>query len=73
MRKSDLAPKLSDITEYIHSLRFVRQSLSTCLLLYGCSRDTLLTCDMILDDEIKDLPSRFVLHGRCYPITDPGL
>jgi hypothetical protein len=42
------------------SLCFIRQSLATCLLLYGCERSSLLEIRMITEDEIKDLPSRFV-------------
>lgn len=40
-------------------LRFVRLCLAVCLLLYGCERQYLLSHEMILQEEIKNLPSRY--------------
>jgi hypothetical protein len=41
-------------------VRFIRQTLAICLVLYGCERNLLVTAQMIADDEVKDLPSRLV-------------
>jgi hypothetical protein len=43
-----------------HRLRFIRHSLATCLLLYGCERNVIMSLEMITEDEIRGLPSRFV-------------
>lgn len=40
---------------------FIRLSLVTCLLLAGCARDDLIGHGMIVESEILQLPSRFVL------------
>ncbi|KAG1827253.1 uncharacterized protein BJ212DRAFT_1256361 [Suillus subaureus] len=37
---------------------FIRQSLTTCLLLYGCDRAILTSNEMITEEDIKNLPSR---------------
>jgi hypothetical protein len=42
------------------SVRFIRQTLAVCLLLYGCERNALISTQMIIDGEVKDLPSRRV-------------
>lgn len=48
----ELAEELAD------RLCFLRQSLATCLLLYGCDRQGLINLGMILEDEVKNLPAR---------------
>ncbi|KAG1878063.1 hypothetical protein DFJ58DRAFT_648717 [Suillus subalutaceus] len=40
------------------ALTFIRQSLATCLLLYGCDRAMLTSNEMITEEDIKNLPSR---------------
>jgi hypothetical protein len=40
---------------------FIRLSLATCLLLAGCARGDLIGHGMIVESEILQLPSRFVL------------
>ena len=40
---------------------FLRQSLSTCLLLYGCERNKLLSTGMVVHEEITGLLSRYVI------------
>jgi hypothetical protein len=37
---------------------FIRQSLASCLLLYGCDRNTLIDLNMLGDADMKGLPSR---------------
>ncbi len=41
-------------------LQIIRQSLATCLLLYGCEREFLLSSGLVLETEIRGLPSRWV-------------
>ncbi|KDQ60796.1 hypothetical protein JAAARDRAFT_173016 [Jaapia argillacea MUCL 33604] len=50
---------------------FIRRSLATCLLLFGCERGTLLTLGMVTDDEIDGLPSRRKLTARASMLSDP--
>ncbi|TFK89146.1 hypothetical protein K466DRAFT_545801 [Polyporus arcularius HHB13444] len=52
-------------------LQIIRQSLATCLLLYGCEREFLLSSGLVLETEIRGLPSRRKLHGRAATVTDP--
>ncbi|KAI0780831.1 hypothetical protein BD413DRAFT_500442 [Trametes elegans] len=52
-------------------VRLIRQSLSACLLLYGCDRAFLQTSGLIEEDEVRTLPSRRKLHARNNTITDP--
>jgi hypothetical protein len=40
---------------------FIRLSLATCLLLAGCARGDLIGHGMVVESEILQLPSRFVL------------
>ncbi|KAI0079929.1 hypothetical protein K474DRAFT_1638767 [Panus rudis PR-1116 ss-1] len=52
-------------------IRFVRQSLAICLLLYGCDRETLKSTGMILQEEIARLPSRRKINSRASALSDP--
>lgn len=45
---------------FIFRLTFVRQSLGSCLLLYGVERATLQDAGFLREDEVRDLPSRYV-------------
>lgn len=47
------------LTAYFRTT-FIRQSLATCLLLYGCDREALKSGGIILEEEIKVLVSRKV-------------
>ncbi|KAF8831271.1 hypothetical protein HHX47_DHR1000685 [Lentinula edodes] len=49
---------------------FIKQSLVTCLLLYGCDREKLQSTDLVTKDDIKDLPHRRIL-GRESQLLDP--
>ncbi|KAJ7709877.1 hypothetical protein B0H17DRAFT_1029591 [Mycena rosella] len=51
-------------------LNFIRKSLGTCLLLYGCDRTKIAELDLITEKEIEDLPSRR-LNVRGGAMTDP--
>ncbi|KAH9946036.1 uncharacterized protein BXZ73DRAFT_86240 [Epithele typhae] len=70
-----IGPQLVQYLQAYHRvedvLQVIRQSLATCLLLYGCDRTYLQTCGMILEDEVKGLPSRRKLHARNQSVTDP--
>ncbi len=46
-----------------YSLQVIRQSLATCLLLYGCNRAFLISSGLVLESEVRGLPSRYV--ARC--------
>ncbi|KAG1753463.1 hypothetical protein EDB19DRAFT_1903124 [Suillus lakei] len=48
---------------------FIRQSLATCLLLYGCDRAMLISTGMMTEEDIKNLPSR--QNTRIAQVTDP--
>ncbi|KAK7693413.1 hypothetical protein QCA50_002981 [Cerrena zonata] len=50
---------------------FIRQSLATCLLLYGCDREGMKGGGIILEEEIKVLVSRRKLNSRASMLTDP--
>ncbi|KAG0707722.1 hypothetical protein DFH29DRAFT_594927 [Suillus ampliporus] len=50
---------------------FIRQSLATCLLLYGCDRAMLVSNGMITEEDIKNLPSRRKQNTRVAHATDP--
>ncbi|TDL27495.1 hypothetical protein BD410DRAFT_782583 [Rickenella mellea] len=50
---------------------FIRQSLATCLLLYGCERRHLLSVGMVKEHEINHLPSRRKASLRPLPNVDP--
>ncbi|KAI0748219.1 hypothetical protein C8Q80DRAFT_1104066 [Daedaleopsis nitida] len=52
-------------------LQVIRQSLSTCLVLYGCERGFLLSSGMVLESEIRGLPSRRKLNARAVTGPDP--
>ncbi|OAX44683.1 hypothetical protein K503DRAFT_196614 [Rhizopogon vinicolor AM-OR11-026] len=53
------------------ALSFIRQSLATCLLLYGCDRAMLVSNGMVLDEDIENLPSRRKQGTRVARATDP--
>ncbi|KAJ4487923.1 hypothetical protein J3R30DRAFT_3280032 [Lentinula aciculospora] len=48
----------------------IRQSLVTCLLLYGCSREKLQSMGFVTESDLKDLPHRRIL-GRESRLLDP--
>lgn len=50
---------------------FIRQSLATCLLLYGCDRALLTSNEMVTEEDIKNLPSRRKQDTRMAQTTDP--
>ncbi len=52
-------------------MQVIRQSLATCLLLYGCDRTFLISSGLILESEIQGLPSRRKLNARGATVTDP--
>ncbi|KAJ3801305.1 hypothetical protein GGU11DRAFT_741651 [Lentinula aff. detonsa] len=56
------------------SVLFIRHSLATCLLLYGCDRDKLQSMGLVTKDDIKDLPHRVTIRrilGRESQLLDP--
>ncbi|KAF9464728.1 hypothetical protein BDZ94DRAFT_1255766 [Collybia nuda] len=53
------------------SKSFVRVSLGTCLLLYGCDRRKIIELGMIKESDIKALPSRRKHNGRGSMVVDP--
>ncbi|KAG2078289.1 hypothetical protein BDR04DRAFT_1131999 [Suillus decipiens] len=53
------------------ALTFIRQSLATCLLLYGCDRAMLTSNEMITEADIKNLPSRRKQNIRAVQPIDP--
>ncbi|KAF8636667.1 hypothetical protein AX17_003473 [Amanita inopinata Kibby_2008] len=53
------------------ALQFIRQSLSVCLLLYGCERKKLLELGIIMNDETMNLPTRRKANNRRSLPTDP--
>ncbi|KIY43409.1 hypothetical protein FISHEDRAFT_10379, partial [Fistulina hepatica ATCC 64428] len=55
----------------IASLRFVRMSLATCLLLYGCDRAKLLSLGLVLQEEVENLPSRRKMASAATGSMDP--
>lgn len=58
------------LTSLIYRVQVIRQSLATCLLLYGCDRAFLTSSGLILESEIQGLPSRRKLNARG-AVTDP--
>ncbi|KAF5365590.1 hypothetical protein D9758_003325 [Tetrapyrgos nigripes] len=62
---------LKDGSGRTDALRFIRQSLATCLLLYGCDRQALIREKMVHDDEINELPSRRKMAIRASEFSDP--
>ncbi|KAI1795782.1 hypothetical protein LXA43DRAFT_1163651 [Ganoderma leucocontextum] len=52
-------------------VQVIRQSLATCLLLYGCDRTFLISSGVILESEIQGLPSRRKLNARGATVADP--
>ncbi|KAI0797914.1 hypothetical protein C8Q75DRAFT_845203 [Abortiporus biennis] len=68
----------TQILEYMHTRRklsdvvlFLRRTLATCLLLYGCERNRLITLGMVQTEETQHLPSRRKLHSRASAMNDP--
>ncbi|KAF8894642.1 hypothetical protein BD779DRAFT_1502197 [Infundibulicybe gibba] len=53
------------------ALSFIRRSLATCLLLYGCDRTRLIDAKLIELAEVYNLPSRRKLHARGSMMSDP--
>ncbi|KAI9070388.1 hypothetical protein FKP32DRAFT_1586228 [Trametes sanguinea] len=53
------------------ALQVIRQSLATCLLLYGCDRTFLQSAGFIEEKEVQGLPSRRKVNARNNTITDP--
>ncbi|KAI0322233.1 hypothetical protein OF83DRAFT_1279816 [Amylostereum chailletii] len=47
-----------------NALYFIRVTLATCLLLAGCERDALIRRGFILEEEVRNLPSRRTLNSR---------
>ena len=43
---------------------FLKQSLATCLLLFGCERERIISLGFVKETEIADLPSRRKLNAR---------
>ncbi|SJL00441.1 uncharacterized protein ARMOST_03754 [Armillaria ostoyae] len=62
---------LSGGTHIKNVLHFIRQTLATCLLLYGCNRTEVMELEMIYNDEIKDIPSRRKINIRSSIVSDP--
>ncbi|PBK96908.1 hypothetical protein ARMGADRAFT_1010439 [Armillaria gallica] len=62
---------LSGGTHIQDVLHFIRQTLATCLLLYGCNRTKVTELEMIYNDEIKDIPSRRKINIRSSIVSDP--
>ncbi|KAK0459777.1 uncharacterized protein EV420DRAFT_1620288 [Desarmillaria tabescens] len=62
---------LSGGTHIKDVLDFIRQTLATCLLLYGCNRTKVVEMEMIYNDEVKDLPSRRKINVRSSIVSDP--
>ncbi|KAK0210802.1 hypothetical protein DFS33DRAFT_1251098 [Desarmillaria ectypa] len=54
-----------------YRLDFIRQTLATCLLLYGCNRTKVVELGMVYNDEIKDMPSRRKINIRSSIVSDP--
>ncbi|KAG7452502.1 uncharacterized protein BT62DRAFT_879722 [Guyanagaster necrorhizus] len=52
-------------------LAFIRQTLATCLLLYGCNRSKIVDLEMVHNDEIKDMASRRKINIRSSIVSDP--
>lgn len=47
-----------------HRITFLKQSLATCLLLFGCERERIILLGFVKETEIADLPSRRKLNAR---------
>ncbi|KAI8998560.1 hypothetical protein BD414DRAFT_519687 [Trametes punicea] len=67
----DLVARLQSRESTADALRLIRQSLSACLLLYGCDRGFLQSAGLIEEKEIRGLPSRRKLNARNNTISDP--
>uniref|UniRef100_A0A0W0F9A2 Uncharacterized protein n=1 Tax=Moniliophthora roreri TaxID=221103 RepID=A0A0W0F9A2_MONRR len=52
------------------SIAMIRQSLATCLLLYGCDRKTVAN-NLVLEEEVEAFPSRRKLTNRISEVVDP--
>lgn len=45
-------------------IAFLKQSLATCLLLFGCEREKIISLGFVKEAEVADLPSRRKLNAR---------
>lgn len=45
-------------------IAFLKQSLATCLLLFGCEREKIISLGFVDEAEVADLPSRRKLNAR---------
>ncbi|RDB21389.1 hypothetical protein Hypma_011626 [Hypsizygus marmoreus] len=66
-----IANSLKTGTQVDDSISFIRISLGTCLLLYGCERSKLIELDVIKKEDIQGLPSRRKLNARGSVVVDP--
>ncbi|KAI0054105.1 hypothetical protein FA95DRAFT_1480391 [Auriscalpium vulgare] len=65
---------LSNISKHSstsETARFVRLSLTCCLLLAGCDRLLLSSMKLATDEEVRDLPSRRSVNTRASMVSDP--
>ena len=44
--------------------QFIRQSLASCLVLFGCDRNRLIELGMIIDDETRGFPPRYYVASH---------
>ncbi|KAL0581716.1 hypothetical protein V5O48_000298 [Marasmius crinis-equi] len=66
-----LMDKLRVDGHHSRSIQVIRQSLATCLLIYGCDRQKIFGSGLVLEDEIKALPSRRTAPHQVSAIVDP--
>ncbi|PPR08077.1 hypothetical protein CVT24_010538 [Panaeolus cyanescens] len=52
-------------------LRIIRQSLASCLRIYGCDRNSILSTGIVIEDEVRELPSRRKTGNRASRTDDP--
>lgn len=52
-----------------HRITFLKQSLATCLLLFGCKREKVINLGFVEETDVAELPSRRRLNARA--IRDP--
>lgn len=67
----NILESLKSAKDMLPALSIIRQSLASCLLLYGCDRNHIVTLGMILVEEIKEFPSRRKLTVRGSDVVDP--
>ncbi|KAH8106968.1 hypothetical protein BXZ70DRAFT_1003857 [Cristinia sonorae] len=68
---SDILSRLRQKQGLSEVIRFIRQSLGACLLLFGCDRTRLFEIGMLVDDDIGHLPSRRKMQTRAAEVADP--